>query len=65
MSGFSTTPTSWQGWLVSIVVIAVLFASRFVEPESLGLPHWTRLAFAATLVVAYLLLVWRPYDADD
>ncbi|HUO02109.1 MAG TPA: hypothetical protein VMU31_04975 [Rhizomicrobium sp.] len=50
---------------MSIVVIAVLFASRFIEPESLGLPHWTRLAFAATLVVAYLLLVWRTYDADD
>jgi hypothetical protein len=53
--GYGFGPRSWQGWLATGVVLVVVVGSRFVQPETYGLPHWARPA----LVLAYCSSIWR------
>ena len=63
--GFGISPASWQGWLITLLLLAAIIGSRYVKPESFGLPHWARAAAIGGLIVLYLLVAWRTYDADS
>jgi protein-S-isoprenylcysteine O-methyltransferase Ste14 len=65
LTGYGVGPRSWQGWLVSLVVLLAIVGSRFIMPESFGLPHWSRAAAIGIVIVLYLLLVWFTYEGDE
>ena len=65
LRGYGIAPASWQGWLVTLLLLMAIILSRYITPENLGLPHWTRPAVIAGLIAAYLLLIWRTYDAGS
>jgi hypothetical protein len=52
--GFGIGPRSWQGWLVTALLLAAIAGSRLLTPEALGLPHWARPAFIGVALLAYL-----------
>lgn len=62
--GYGVAPCSWQGWLATAVLIAVLLGSRFIRWEALGLPHWSRAVFIPLATLAYLGLVMATYQGD-
>ncbi len=61
--GIGFGPRSWQGWLVSALLIggAVMEAKVF-HPAQFGLPGWIKPALAAALGLAYLLVIYLTYD---
>ena len=62
--GYGVTPASWQGWLATMLLVALAVGTRFVRPEQFGWPHWARPAALGGALLAYLLLIWVSYDAD-
>ncbi len=62
--GFGIEPRGWQGWLATAILLVATFGSRFVKPESLGLPHWARVAFVGAMLVGYLGLAAATYRDD-
>jgi hypothetical protein len=61
--GHGVTPASWQGWLATALLIAVVTGSRFVPYARLGLPHWSRPALLGGVLLGYLALAWATYDS--
>ena len=64
-SAMASGPRSWQGWLATAILLVIVIGSRFVKPESFGLPGWSRLALIGVVVTAYLLLVCFTYKDDE
>lgn len=67
--GFGATPKSWEGWLATVIFLAVLLGTgRFLVPSLL--PHTTLsrpIVLAALWVpefIAYLALIRATYDPD-
>ena len=64
--GYGMGPTSWQGWLATLTVIAAVAGLRFFfHPQALGLPAWSKPAATAGIVIPYLLLAFLTYGNDD
>jgi hypothetical protein len=62
--GYGFGPRSWQGWLATAALLAVLIGSRFVRPETHGLPHWLKPALSGGVLLLYLALAFATYDPD-
>ena len=62
--GYGIGPRSWQGWLATTVVAAIVVGTRFVRPEAYGLPHWSRAVLLVTVMLAYFALAWATYDPE-
>jgi hypothetical protein len=62
--GYGIGPRSWQGWLATAIFLAVLIGSRFVRPESFGLPHWIRPLGVSVVALGYLVLAFLTYEPD-
>jgi len=55
---------SWQGWLATAIVLAVVLAMPFVKVETWGLPQWAKPAIIFAVVLCYLVLVFAKYGDD-
>jgi hypothetical protein len=64
VTGYGTGPQSWQGWLASAIVVAIVVSLAFVDVKALGFPLWSKLAAMATVVAAFLVLVWATYSEE-
>jgi len=62
--GYGFGPRSWQGWLATVMLAAAFIGSRFVRPETYGLPHWVRPVLLGGGLLVYLALAFATYDAD-
>jgi hypothetical protein len=62
--GYGFGPRGWQGWLATGVALVVVVGSRFVQPETYGLPHWARPALVVGVLLVYLALAFATYDPD-
>jgi hypothetical protein len=57
MFGLGATPVTWQGWLATLIFVAILFGAVLLMPRDV-----LKLAIAVPLVLAFMLLVWRKTD---
>jgi hypothetical protein len=64
VTGYGTRPRSWQGWLASVIVVAIVVSLAYVDVKSLGLPLWSKLAAMVAVVAAFLVLVWATYSEE-
>lgn len=67
--GWGVSPRSWQGWVVTIVFIALIAATmRWIRPvleTSLNVPPLA-LTFGILVVWLglFLLVIWLTYDSE-
>jgi hypothetical protein len=63
-AGYGTGPQSWQGWLVSFIVIVIVVSLGFTDVKALGLPLWSKPVAIVAVAAAYLLLVCATYGEE-
>jgi ribose/xylose/arabinose/galactoside ABC-type transport system permease subunit len=68
--GWGVSPTRWQGWLVTVVLLAGLAASiRWLRPtleDATGLPPVIlTLAMIAVWLAIFLLVISLTYERSD
>ena len=64
ITGYGIGPQTWQGWLASAIVVALIVSLGFADVGALGLPLWSKVAAMAAIVAAYLLLIYATYGED-
>jgi L-asparagine transporter-like permease len=64
VTGYGTGPQSWQGWLASAIVVAIVVSLGLFDVRTLGLPEWTKAAAMFAIIAAFLLLVRATYSAE-
>ena len=62
--GYGVGPRSWQGWLATAIVLAVVIGSRFIPYAALGWPHWVKPAIPGVAILIYLGLTYLTYEPD-
>ncbi len=66
--GHGIGPRSWQGWLATLLFVAILLASLPLVPSLasyFGVPRPLLTGLTGIVVLgAYLLLVWATYDRE-
>ena len=63
--GYGVGPRSWQGWLVTALVLGGIFVSyRWFHPQQLGLPLWMRPASVIALGAIFLLVMSLTYEDE-
>ena len=62
--GYGFGPRSWQGWLATVVTLAVVIGSVFIPYKALGWPRWIELTILSLEAVAYVALVCLTYEPD-
>jgi hypothetical protein len=63
--GYGVGPRTWQGWLVTALLLGGMFAGRrWFDPQQFGLAPWTRTALPITLGAVFLLVMWLTYDDE-
>jgi hypothetical protein len=62
--GYGIGPRSWQGWVATAIVLAVVIGAQFIPYRAVGLPYWTRAVISVAAVVVYVALVCLTYEPD-
>lgn len=64
LTGYGIGPQNWQGWLASIVVVAIVISLGIFDVRTIGLPLWCKPAAMIATVAAFLVLVWATYREE-
>jgi hypothetical protein len=56
--GLGATPSTWEGWLVTLVFVCAVVGDPFVFGRIIGI--W----IAAIFIAALLVIVWAKTDGD-
>ena len=62
--GFELGIRTWQGWLATVVFIALLVGVRFIPFQILGFPLWAKNVVPGAVVVIFLSLVFWKWERD-
>jgi hypothetical protein len=63
-AGYGIGPTSWQGWLVSVLVIAVAVGAALAMARMQAVPHWIPLAVMVLDLVAFIAVIALKTESD-
>jgi hypothetical protein len=65
MSGYGSTPNTWQGWVFTLVFLALVFGVMFGFDYVIADPHargWDKLIALVVLAVPFLWIVLRKTE---
>ena len=62
--GYGIGPTSWQGWLVTVLVIAVAAGAALMMTRMPAVPRWVSLAIMALDLVGFIGIIAAKTESD-
>ena len=62
--GYGIGPTSWQGWLVSVLVMGVAVGAALVMTRMPAVPRWIPLAVMVLDLVAFVGIIAAKTESD-
>lgn len=63
-AGYGIGPTSWQGWLVSILVMAVAVGAALAMAWIRAMPRWISLAVMVLDLAAFVTIIALKTEND-
>ena len=63
-AGYGIGPTSWQGWVVSVLVIAVTVGAALVMTRMPAVPRWIPLTAIVLDLVTFIGIIVAKTESD-